>query len=281
MSALQHFILTRFNLRLWRQDKAGEPVRTREWLDHRFALFEHYCLPSLMSQTCGEFSWIVLFDSQTPDEYKQRIAGYQSRCPQLVPVYVEPKDGLYFADIFRREVVQRMNARRVLTTYLDNDDALHVRFVDDLQKRVAELRDGTFVFYSHGLQFYTDRSYAMQIQYPRNHFVSVVEQGQAATLRTIYGYGSHFYIHRLRGARIHYVEAEPMWCEVIHEKNMDNDAYFIRAHMMHDPDLLHRDFALDATLRHSLSLYLFRFLPRYAKHFLRRLRYHLFGRKWW
>ena len=45
---LQHFILTRFNILLWRKDKSGSPVRSREWLEHRFSLFERFCLPSLM-----------------------------------------------------------------------------------------------------------------------------------------------------------------------------------------------------------------------------------------
>ena len=75
---LQHFILTRFNLLLWNKDKEGNKVRTMEWLEHRFALFENYCLPSIKNQTCQEFVWIVLFDSTTPDIFKNRIADYEN-----------------------------------------------------------------------------------------------------------------------------------------------------------------------------------------------------------
>ena len=96
---LQHFILTRFNLLLWNKDKKGSKVRTVKWLEHRFTLFEKYCLPSVKNQTCQDFEWIVLLDSSTPEKYKAKIADYQKECPQFIPVFVEPLKGRYFAEI--------------------------------------------------------------------------------------------------------------------------------------------------------------------------------------
>lgn len=300
---MQHFILTRFNLLLWNKDKDGHKVRTTKWLEHRFLLFERYCLASVKGQTCKNFTWIVLFDSTTPERFKSQIANYQKECPQLVPVYVEPQNGRYFAEIFREEVVSRLknqefeNERislantddtdytdkcfeRVLTTYLDNDDALNVHFVEDLQQRASSLSDGTFVFYTNGCQFYTDYKYLMQIHYPRNHFVSVVEGGDPTAVKTIYGYGSHYYIDRIKGVKIEYVSDLRMWCQVIHEKNMGNDAYFLDAKMVRDSERIRHDFAINETLNYGTVLYLFRFLPRYGKTFIRRCRYRLFGRQW-
>lgn len=290
---LQHFILTRFNLLLWNKDKDGHKVRTMKWLEHRFSLFEKYCLPSIVNQTCKDFKWIVLFDSSTPEKYKDRIVDLQAECTQLIPVFVEPENGRRFAEIFRKEVVKRLNGNlndnpnlnvnergRVLTTYLDNDDALNKRFVEDLQQRVSTMSDRTFVFYSDGLQFYTDHKYLMQIRYRRNHFASVIESGEPSEIKTIYGYGSHYYINQIKGAKIEYVDNLPMWCEVIHEKNMGNDAYFLKVKMVKDEEMLRRDFVLDETVDYGLGLYLFRFLPRYGKTFIRRCRYRLFGRHW-
>ena len=147
---LQHFILTRFNLQLWNRDKKGCSVRTIEWLEHRFGLFESYCLPSLTKQTCENFEWIVLFDSNTPERYKDKINTFKMECPQMIPVFVEPNEGRYFADIFKREVVRRLSAKRVITSYLDNDDALNVEYVGDLQQRVMGLSNGTFINYTDG-----------------------------------------------------------------------------------------------------------------------------------
>lgn len=278
---LQHFILTRFNLRLWTRDKSGSSVRTLSWLEHRFSIFERYCLPSISGQTCKDFIWIVLFDSQTPDAYKTRIAGYQRLCPQFVPVFVAPQEGRYFARIFGEEVRKRIvPSARVLTTYLDNDDALNIHFVEDIQKRAESLRDGTFITYIDGYQLYTDYHYAMRIHYPRNHFVSVVENNDWSDARTIYGFGSHYYLVKIPGVRIEQISGSRMWCEVIHEKNMGNDASFLRATMEKDRALLQRDFAIDIPLQYGPRLYLTRFLPRYAKTFIWRAKNRLFGRKW-
>lgn len=284
---LQHFILTRFNLLLWNRDKEGNKVRSASWLEHRFELFERYCLPSIVAQTCQEFIWIVLFDSTTPERFKEKIKEYQKRCPQLVPVYVRPEGGRFFAEIFRDEVVKRFgsnenhneNEKRVITTYLDNDDALNVRFVEDIQRRAAELPDETFITYDDGYQYFTDHNYVMQIHFPRNHFMSVVERADAS-LKTIYGYGSHYYIEKMNGVRIEHVKNLPMWSEVIHGKNMGNDAYFLNAKMVNNDGILLNGYGLHEKVNSGMELYLFRFLPRYAKTFVRRVGYRLFGRHW-
>lgn len=158
---LDHFILSRFNLLLWSKDREGNKVRSKQWLVHRFDLFEKYCLSSIKNQTCKIFEWIVLFDRTTPEPYKKEIDGYKKECSQLIPVYVEPQNGRYFAEIFREEVVKQLKGNRVITTYIDNDDALSIHFVEDLQKRVETLSNGTFINYEDGYQYYTDYNYVM------------------------------------------------------------------------------------------------------------------------
>lgn len=288
---LQHFILTRFNLLLWNKDKAGAKVRSIKWLEHRFKLFEKYCFPSIKSQTCLDFEWIVLFDSSTPEKYKSRIAEYQKECPQFYPVFVEPENGRYFAEIFREQIVKRLcsnlndnldhnNHVRVLSTYLDNDDALNVRFVEDLQHRALEVSIGTFINYNDGYQYYSEDGCLMRIHYPTNHFVSVVENGNPAGIKGIFGYGGHSHIRNIEGVRIEHLKNLPMWCEVVHGKNMINDAYFLKAKMVKDEDILKREFDIDAVVKSGWWIYTFKFLPRYAKTFVRRAKEHLFGRKW-
>ena len=271
----QHFILTRFNILLWRKDKEGKKVRTTKWLKHRFSLFERFCLPSIKGQTCQDFEWIVLFDSMTPETLKDRIADYQRECPQLIPVFVEPENGWRFAEIFRSEIVKRMNVKRVLTTYLDNDDALNVRFVEDIQQRASVVSDGTFINYNDGFQYYAEDQFLMRIHYPTNHFVSVVEKGDPATLKGIFGYGGHSYIEKIKGVSIEHVKNQRMWCEVVHEKNMINDTYFLKARMVRDEDLLRREFAINETVESGLGLYVFKFLPRYGRTFVRRVKEYL------
>ena len=70
-----------------------------------------------------------------------------------------------------------------------------------------------------------------------------------------------------------------MWCEVIHEKNMGNDAYFLKAKMVKEAQGFGFMFQ-DSCFKYGLRIYLFRFLPRYIKTFVRRIGYRLFGRHW-
>lgn len=285
---LLHFLLTRFNILIFNKDKEGHKVRTAEWLEHRFGLFERYCLPSVTKQTCQDFTWIVLFDSCTPDRFKSRIGEFQAKCQQLVPVFVDPENGRFFARVFRDEVVKRigsncnadLNYSMVLTTYLDNDDAIDVHFVEELQRRALALEDRTFISYDEGYQLFTDHNYVMHIRYPRNHFVSVVEGGEPSTVKTIYGYGSHYYIDKIPGVKIERVAGHPMWCEVIHDKNIGNDAYFLCARMVKDESLLITAYGLEEPVRYGIGIYLFKFLPRYVKTFFRRVAYFFFGRHW-
>lgn len=279
-SNIQHFILTRFNLLLWNKDKDGEKVRTTKWLEHRFELFAKYCLPSVKSQTCQDFEWIVLFDSTTPEKYKARIADYERECPRFIPIYVEPVKGRCYAEIFRQEVVKRLTGQMVVTTYLDNDDALDIHFVEDIQRRAPTLPNGTFITYDIGYQFFTDHNYMMSIHFPKNHFMSLVESGNPTTVKTIYGYGSHYYIDKIQGVRMEHIKNQPMWCEVIHEKNMGNDAYFLQAKMIRDGGLLRQAFAVDETVNSSCAIYFFKFIPRYFKTFIRRIGYFLWCRHW-
>ena len=272
---LQHFLLTRFNILLWKQDKEGKKVRTTKWLEHRFTLFEKYCLPSIKNQTCQNFEWILLFDSMTPDGFKDRIVSYQEACPQLIPVFVEPENGWRFADIFRSEIVKRMKAKRVLSTYLDNDDALNVRFVADIQQRALSLGVGTFINYDDGYQYYADDKYMMQVHYPTNHFISVIEEGNPAMLKCIFGYGSHATIEKIKGVRIECIKHQRMWCEVVHEKNVMNDAKFLTVNMVRDEGLLQRNFSIDDIIVYDIGTYICKFLPRYIRTFVWRTNYYI------
>ena len=278
---MQHFILTRFNILLWSKDKEGNAVRNVQWLEHRFTLFERFCLPSIKNQSCQSFDWIVLFDSNTPDRFRARIDAYQKDCSQLVPVFVEPERGRYFATKFRDEIVRRLRDDRVVTTYLDNDDALNVQFVEDLQRRAESLADGTFIRYSDGYQYYTEEQFMLRIHYPRNHFVSVVEKGDPSTIKGIFGYGRHFYIDVIAGVRIETVSGLPMWCEVVHEKNMINDANFlIGTKVIKDKKVLREIFSVNEDVDAGMGIYCFKFLPRYMRTFMKRAKNKLFGRKW-
>ena len=74
MENFSHFLITRFNLNLYERDKHAAPTRTARWLEHRFEVFERYCLPSVAAQTATDFRWLCLFDAATPEPYRRRVS---------------------------------------------------------------------------------------------------------------------------------------------------------------------------------------------------------------
>ena len=118
----------------------------------------------------------------------------------------------------------------------------------------------------------------MEISYPKNHFVSYVDKGDPSTVKGVFRYGTHYYINTIEGVKIEHVRNQRMWCEVVHEKNMLNDAYFLNAKMVRDGDLLRHESALDETVQSGLGIFLFKFLPRYGRIFIRRTKNYLLRR---
>lgn len=280
-----HFILTRFNLRLWwKEDKAHQTIQTAEWLDERFRLFERYTWPSLQAQTCRDFQWICLFDADTDDAHKAIIERYASEDSRFHPVYVKAADAMRFQDIFRREILRWVNPTvgHLLTTYLDNDDALHCRFIEDLQQRAGKLNFGTIISYTYGIQYYEEMNLAVRIPYKNNHFLTYYERLKEKN-RTVWGFW-HFSIFKYKNLRIELVDDRqcPMWVEVIHAGNVDNDVKMTLHHKLLTPPLLMRDYGLDITLPgkgHSRRRFLTSFSRRFMGQVIRRGSNKLKGKK--
>lgn len=279
--AIQHYILTRFNLVLWPHDKVGRNNGTIEWLEHRCSVFEKYCLPSVSAQTSKDFEWILLVNSETSKEYREKIESYKAICPQICVVYVRPEHNRRFAAVFRQIVQKKARTDRVITTYLDNDDCLCRTFVADVQARLTNLPDKTFLYYKEGYQFFAEDGLMLKIQYQRNHFPSVIESRDS--IRTVYGYAGHYYVDKVPDVRIELVDGAPMWCEVVHERNELNDANFlIGIKQVRDKELMRKLFSVDVNLdTHYTKTFLVCFVPRYIKTFVRRARGKLFGKDLW
>ena len=122
MSIFTHIILTRFNLRM---GYGGGVLQDAAWHHHRFDLFEKFCLPSIRGQNNTAFRWIVFFDRQTANVFKQKIAVY-AQWDNFIPYYV---DGL--AQSRDQAILEQVQpgSKYLITTRLDNDDALSKDFI--------------------------------------------------------------------------------------------------------------------------------------------------------
>ena len=212
MSWFGHFILTNFNVPLpgFDRDRDGQPVRTAEWLEHRLDLFERFCLPSVMGQTCQRFTWLVRYDDAAPGAHGRldRYAGYGNL--RIVP-----------AELRFRTFIPSMLPRGtqyVVTTRLDNDDALHCQAIADIQAAIKP-QEAEFLNFPFGYTYSVpDNRFGLNERHS-NAFISLVERVTDRRLRTARCINHN---RAAEVARVRQLDTQPRWVQVIHERNLDN-----------------------------------------------------------
>ncbi|MGA3171440.1 MAG: glycosyltransferase [Chthoniobacteraceae bacterium] len=209
-AALLHVILTRFNVPIGGREKA---IRMQgAWLSERFALFSDFCLPSVLDQTCKKFKWIIFFDRETPGEFKERIREFSAGNDQIVPYFVES----WSAEIVRAAIdsVRATSHRWLLSSRLDNDDAIHERFIESLQ---TNLQPESFEYYNFpdGLIYANERLYSWEDR--SNAFLSRLEP--------IEGFKTAWELQHPDVIRLHRVKQLGLrnaWVQNVHGTNVSN-----------------------------------------------------------
>ena len=268
-SGYRHFIITLFNLRLWPRDKQGEQTQTEAWTQQRADLFERYCLPSLRQQTVGDFTWLVLFDRHSPAALLRRIEDWQQQVPQLQPLFFgEEAAELLSKDdtkraLFLRQTIDRLLAadadqpcRWLLTTNVDNDDAVHRQMVERLQQAFErEHPEEAHLFcFPAGWQWFEQGQVLLRMRYPHNHFLTLCEPVEEGYLPLTIKYFKHTKARKL--LPVTDLKGDPMWMEVVHGRNVSNGLRLSARISYHCPwrSLQLDDFGLPLTLswRHNL-----------------------------
>ena len=275
---MNHFILTRFNLKLWwKEDKNHQSIQTKEWLEERFRLFETYTWPSIKAQTCQDFKWICLFDKDTPEIYKERIQRYHQEWDSFLPYYCGEKETKLFQSYFRHLVYKNADKSQneLLTTYLDNDDALHKDFIKDIQTRAKNLKFNTIISFQYGIQYYEEMNIAVRIPYKNNHFLTYYER-LTEQIKTVWGFW-HFSIFKYPHIAIELINNKnnPNWIETIHQGNIDNDVKMtLHHHLITNQSVLSEFGITTPIIKNTTAWYRFMcmFIPRFAKQIIRRIK---------
>ena len=218
-----HFVITRFNLKqsIWPTDKHGELINTTAWLAHRFSLFETYCFPSMQQQTVKAFSWLVFFDVDTPDIYKQKITVLNRKFSNFKPVYVPSFKA------FEQELPNHIrtgstsNVSYVLTTRLDNDDCFHEDAIKVIQHHFKPL-DFSIIDLKHGLSLQIVNGYKLSLKQNTTSgpFITLIEQLRPhKQLLTVY---DREHLHWIGTAQYIDVTMGHYWLQLIHEHNITN-----------------------------------------------------------
>ncbi|MDD9206813.1 glycosyltransferase [Georgenia sp. 10Sc9-8] len=184
------------------------------WLGPRFDIFESVCAPSVLSQTAPDIEWLVFFDADTPEAYRLR-ATHLAEEFGFLPVWLS---GEFTSSVAAREVVAllRPGDQRVITTRLDNDDALHPRYAEIVQDELGARTNG-YVTFPFGAQLAAGEFFARL--YPSNPFLSRVEAAQGE-IGTVYA-ARHWLPREHRPKRIW--TRHPAWLQVVHGANLANE----------------------------------------------------------
>ena len=195
-------------------------------------------------------------------------------------------EGRYFVKIFREEIGKRLqkDTNILITTYLDNDDALHQNYVEEVQQ-MQDKGCPTFVSFVYGLQYYTELNIATRVPFYNNHFLSLIEPlKENVPIRTVYGYGSHISAHKAPKTKTIFIDHhnQDRWVEVVHETNMDNDVKMtFKTHLINDKMKLVNEYGLDLKLNeNSKTIFYTTFLFRAVKEIFRHIKLKIVGRKW-
>ncbi len=177
----EHFILTRFDY------PADYPH-----LQQRIELFQRYTLPSIERQSCQNFTWII-----------------RTKSPEVASLITHLPNAKTQSDF-----QVRPQSAWVITTRLDNDDAVSPLFIEQIQQRFQERE---LVIDSKGYRIDHERNSCGKFDYYDkvrcSPFASLIEQSTG--IRGIY--------HVMHGelGKHHDVEiiADHLWAQVIHKTN--------------------------------------------------------------
>ncbi len=114
----KHILLTRYN--------GGKP--DKEWNEHRIKIFKEMCLPSVVRQSNQNFDWRLFVDERTQEDIKVELRKILPANGRILWVSDEKR---WFS-----EYQLALNSHwyeSVLTTQLDNDDAISPNYIELIQ----------------------------------------------------------------------------------------------------------------------------------------------------
>ncbi|SFJ15819.1 glycosyltransferase [Planctomicrobium piriforme] len=207
MTQFDHWLVTRFNLPI--SPFIGLDPK---WFHHRLSLFLKYCLPSVASQSCQDFRWLLLVDRDTPFDLLASLSYAR---------HEQPFDVLPVGHNWLTELTShlRRNARTgfLITTRLDNDDVLHPEHLATVQ---AAFRRQHFGFHEFpcGLQLDETTFSAFHIEVSSGPFLTLMER-VGETAKTVYCHGHHL-VKEIEGLTP--LPLDPAWVQVVHSANLVN-----------------------------------------------------------
>ena len=213
MQFFEHYILTLFNVdRGFDKDNKRNDLK---YLEKRFEIFELVTVPSILAQISRNFTWFVFFDSGTPDEFKTRVDEISKKLTNFFPIYVDREDQVL--PFLKNNLSPK--TKYLVTTNLDNDDALHKNFVQITQ---SNFRDEQLYFINFPLGYMLRKDGLLMREFLSSPFHTIVEPVSDELLTCLSVPHYRLYSLFLKGVPVYQIPANPLWLQLVHDTNVVN-----------------------------------------------------------
>jgi hypothetical protein len=215
---ITHILTTRFNVRFAHSPSSSAHALSLPWLAERIALFEKYCLPSVLYQTVKPDVWLIWLDEHSPPQLWEKVRQWQAQAGFIRPVAIKAFDMPVAVATARAHADP--SARWLLTSRLDNDDAIHPRFFEAIRRHVVEGRC-EFLNVPRGLIIAGGKCFRKSIS--ANPFIAFSEP--SSDPKTVWAEQ-----HGLLGsiAPVRQVPLRDGWIQIVHGGNLSNTVRGVR-----------------------------------------------------
>jgi hypothetical protein len=141
---LTHIAITRFSYNagseadgLVRTNRTTTDPLARHRLEKRFQLFELFCVPGIIGQTCRDFIWIFIVDSRLSDRDIDRLRALTRGHARTHVVKYSP--GLDLGGLtWLRPYVDNPATTHIATTNIDDDDLVCTTLMEHIQQTLRQ-----------------------------------------------------------------------------------------------------------------------------------------------
>jgi hypothetical protein len=212
MRTFRHYLTTRFNAGIY-EPRSRLRIPPEQWMEHRWKLFTTITLPSIMEQTCQNFTWLILMDKRTPDSYLREMESF--RYPNLKPIYDASVSPVWQQALDPGDY-------DLITTRIDNDDAFHRQAIEAIQRtyraeRAFRMQPWVIVF-PYGLILDLARRDIWVMEYWFNNCPTLVENSEKP--QTIWQWDHSNIPPQIQRS---FIRDKSYWLQVVHSQNVLNE----------------------------------------------------------
>jgi len=274
----EHFIITQFNLLQFPKSPVSDNNSWILWTKKRFAIFQAYCLPSMLQQTNKNFKWFIYFDIATPSDFDEQISELQQH--DFIEIcYADKYDE--FNSRYLQDIRQKVSPKTqwIITSRLDNDDCLHCRAIERIHKAFVP-KDRFMISLALGYVYDMKYRKLSKYYYPMSPFISLIENNSDSICGIYHkSHGSwglklnifkelyNRYFVKKDKRKVCFVLYEALWMQLYHNENVSN-SFFRGRPVLRSKDLTNygiNDISVSSSLKEIPQYFNYVWWKRYLK----------------